>query len=153
MAKVVVPGRGIVAGGITGGSRVVTVWTQVKPADIWPSNFGVSQPLGQKLVIEELQVWFDPRWTIAGSQLVYGFHVGTGWPVDVPTVQAWTMIMPVWRERNITRHYTQTQQSEPQCWTMQRLFEGQALRLGIWLTVSGVVTIAQMYTSFRIREV
>lgn len=138
---------------VSGWSRVISVYTVVKVPVPGLENFGLSQPFGNRFVLEKVQVRFNPLQEAGGASIDYGFHVGSGRPGNVITVQGWRPILPVHTEAGILYTWSQYERSNPDEWDMEQLFEGDALRFGIWLRGNAIINYCEMVASFRIREV
>jgi len=155
MAKIVTP-RGPVALGAARSvrleSRVISLWCMVKQGVHFPTWFGYTQPIANYFRLLGVRCWFDPLRTADGDQVNYAFFVGTERPASPAAIFEWDAILPVYHEQGITKIWTQTQHSDPQEWSMNKVYEGRALRLGVWLETSGTVGIVQMFTSFEISE-
>jgi hypothetical protein len=132
-------------------TRVVTVWSQIKGMGL--TGWGYTPQLGNSIRLLGVDVYFSPEQDGAGKQINYGFHVGNVKPLSSGQIRAWDTVLPVFMPDGKAAYFTQTQQSNPMSWTMNQLFTSKEIRFGTWINGSGMVTLCEMYTSFKIAEV
>lgn len=133
-----------------GYSRVVSCIAYIKS----PSHraCGFTGQLGKQVRLKKVSVRFYPHiWSSTETVSFYVRH-GSGVPTSPDDILRWENILPVWLWGNPLATWTAGQVFEPFEWEMDRLFEGEAHRFGIWVDVGGVVPILSTYASFQISE-
>ncbi len=131
-------------------SRTIGVWSQIKGID--EVGWGYTPPLGQTIWLLDVRVYFSPDRTAEGDQINFGIHVGHTKPKDADELKAWDPVIPIYMPDGRLTYFVQTQKSESMSWPMQRLFTGNEIRFGTWVSGSLTVGICEMWTFFEISE-
>lgn len=131
-------------------SRVVGALAVVKAPAV--RGFGYTSPLGNRLRLRQVRVWFLPVWTGGGDWVDFWVRVGLGTPGAYVPMTDWEDVLPInWLGAG-PLGYREFQTGRIYEWNMDRLFVGEAIRFGIQLTTAGLITYEEMYATFEVME-
>lgn len=153
MAKIVSSAQRIITGvtnPVSVYSRVICLWCQIK--GFGTTGWGFTPPLGTRLWLKNVKVYFSPEQTQDGAQINYGIHVGHSKPKSAAELDSWDAVIPIYRGDAMTNYFRQTEESSDMSWDMNRFYEAGEIRFATWINGSGFVAICEMYTFFEISE-
>lgn len=131
-------------------SRVASALATVKAPAV--TGFGYTIPLGNRLRLKKIRVWFLPVWTGGGDWVDFWIRFGQGTPTTYVAMSDWENVIPLHLVGSPPQSYREFQTGRIYEWTMNRLFVGEAIRFGIQLTTAGLITYEEMYATFEIAE-
>lgn len=115
--------------------------------------YGYTQALSSKLWLMNVKVWFTPREWADADTIEWLVLRGTGVPKSADDIRSWERFLTLqWLDKTDQR-FSEYVSFGPHEFSMNRIFEGESQRFGVWVEGSPLVSVLQMYASFEISEV
>jgi hypothetical protein len=99
-----------------------------------------------------VDVWFSPAGEVPGRRVETRILTGSGQPATPGGILSWDELLPVNFPDGKGKPWIQEGLLEHMSWSMYQLFEGKERRFGIWVKMSPMEQVLNVYASFLISE-
>jgi hypothetical protein len=113
---------------------------------------GYTLPIGIRVWLLSVDVWFSPAGEVPGRRIETRILTGAGEPAGPGQILSWDNVLPLNFPDGPDKPWVQEGLLEHMSWNMCQLFEGKERRFGIWIKMSPMEQVLNVYASFQISE-
>lgn len=131
-------------------SRVVSCVAYVD--EVGTHARGYTTSVGTRVWLLGVDVWFSPAGEVPGRRVEMRVLTGTGHPAGPGQILSWENVLPLNFPDGGDKPWVQEGCLEHMSWNMCQLFEGKERKFGIWIKMSPMEQVLNVYASFEISE-